>query len=148
MAKFYICTSLKRKKEHNIVRDILVEGGHEITHDWSKIPDLDVLWKRERKISCLQEQNKAVADSDFVVVLLPGGRGTHCGLGVASYLEKPTFIHAYEDWDMENSLFYWHGGARHLMRMPIYTFAHQICHILEIEEKSRIRKVGEIQPSL
>lgn len=133
MAKFYICTSLRRKEDHNRVRDILVAAGHEITRDWTLIPDLDEPWKRDRQVSCLREQNQAIAEADFVIVLLPGGRGTHCGLGVSAYLEKPTFIHSYEDWD-DKSLYYWHDGARHLSRIPLCTFAKRVRNILDIEK--------------
>ena len=34
----------------------------------------------------------AVKAADFVVVLLPGGRGTHTELGAALALDKPVFL--------------------------------------------------------
>lgn len=93
MSKFYIATSLKRMKEHNLVRDHLIQNGHEITYDWTfhgsqKYTSLE----RLAEIGKLQKQ--AVKHADVVVVLLPGGKGTHAELGMALGFGKPILLHS------------------------------------------------------
>ena len=74
--KYYIATSIKRAKEHNLIRDALNEFGHQITYDWTvhgsvKNTSLELL----KKVG--QAEIEGVKYADFMVVLLPGGNGTH-----------------------------------------------------------------------
>jgi hypothetical protein len=91
--KFYIATGLANFKNHNIIRDELIRLGHEITYDWTVHGSV-----KEKGIEILQEKGmleaKGVEDADFVVVLLPGGRGTHSELGMSIALKKKTIIWA------------------------------------------------------
>lgn len=93
MAKFYIATSLSKHEQHNFVRDYLVSLGHEITYDWTT--------HGSQKMTSLERLNEighyemdAVKSADIVVVLLPGGKGTHAELGMALGLDKPVFLHS------------------------------------------------------
>ena len=80
--RYYIATSLSRAEEHNKLRDILNELGHELTYDWTVHGNV-----RNESSSDIAEvaeaEVNAVADAHVVIVLLPGGRGTHTELGVA-----------------------------------------------------------------
>ncbi len=92
MTKFYIATSLQRVPAHNLIRDALVAKGWEITYDWTVHGSV-------KKISheCLRDvgikMSKGVCDADVVVVLLPGGKGTHTELGMALGADKRVIIH-------------------------------------------------------
>lgn len=85
--KFYIATTLDNWCVHNLVRDILSKQGHEITYDWTIHgpawpKGLDFV----REIAL--NECSGVLHADFVVVLLPAGRGTHVELGMAIALKN------------------------------------------------------------
>jgi hypothetical protein len=96
MAKFYIATQIDRSKEHNIVRDLLIKEGHIITYDWTVHGSV----RRssiERLTGVAHNMMQAVRDADFVVVLLPGGKGTHTEFGAALALGKKIFVHCEDE---------------------------------------------------
>jgi len=91
--KYYIATGLERAKAHNIVRDALNDLGHEITYDWTVHGSVQkTSLSRLKEVGHLELQ--AVKDADFVVVLLPGGNGTHTEFGLTIAYNKPVFLHA------------------------------------------------------
>jgi len=80
--KYYIATKLENHEQHNQVRDMLAERGHEITYDWTVHgPVWSEGLDRCREVAMLETQG--VVDADVVIVLWPGGRGTHAELGIA-----------------------------------------------------------------
>ena len=91
--KYYIATSTSRVPFHNQVRDLLKEFGHEITYDWTTHGSV-----RETSLSRLQQvahaELEGILNSDFVLVLLPGGKGTHTELGFSIASKKRVFIHS------------------------------------------------------
>lgn len=88
--KFYIASGLQNKE---IVRDVanqLKEKGHIHTYDWTKNEHISTI-EELREIG--QKEKDAVLEADTVIVLLPGGKGTHIELGLALGQEKgSTFI--------------------------------------------------------
>lgn len=79
---FYIATKLENHREHNRLRDILIAAGHSITYDWTEHgPVYTHGLKRVAEVADLEI--KGVRDADVVIVLWPGGRGTHVELGAA-----------------------------------------------------------------
>lgn len=46
----------------------------------------------EKLIEIGQLERKAVIESDFIVILLPGGNGTHIELGIVSGQKKKIFF--------------------------------------------------------
>lgn len=90
--KFYIATSLSRVTAHHIVRDTLKKLGHEISYDWTLHGSVKSVSKeRLREVALLELDG--VSEADFVIVLLPGGNGTHLELGFAIAREKKVFLH-------------------------------------------------------
>lgn len=78
--KFYIASSLSNREPVQYVRDSLSNKGYFHTYDWTlngRSTSLDQL----REIG--QKEKDAVIESDLVIVLLPGGKGTHVELGIA-----------------------------------------------------------------
>ena len=67
-----------------------------ITYDWTAHGSV---WKdgadRIRKVA--QAEMQGVLDADYVVVLLPGGRGTHTELGMALADGKPVILYGTDD---------------------------------------------------
>lgn len=90
--KYYIATSLLRADAHHIVRDALQNLGHELSYDWTSHGSVKSVSKeRLREVATLELGG--IAKSDFVVVLLPGGHGTHLELGFALAKGKKVFLH-------------------------------------------------------
>lgn len=96
MAKFYVATGLSRAKDQNVVRDALVARGHELTYDWSAHGDSPKFESMAVLKDVALAEIEGVLASDVLVVLLPGGGGTHVELGVALSVGKPVIIHSEE----------------------------------------------------
>lgn len=114
--RFYVATSLSRAAEQNRVRDALVAMGHTITYDWSAHGSVQADGP-ERCGEVAAAEIGGVANADFVVVLLPGGRGTHAELGAALLGScRRVFVHAANDElfmaDERTCAFYHHPKAR------------------------------------
>ena len=91
--KFYIATSLKRIEEHNILRDALLAKDWEITYDWTLHGSVKkTSFERLKEVG--YKMTKGVFDADVVIVLLPGGKGTHTELGMALAKNKKIVIHS------------------------------------------------------
>lgn len=80
--KFYIATKLENWTAHNEVRDWLTARGHTITYDWTTHGPV---WRRglEAVNAVARAEHDGVRAAELVIVLWPGGRGTHVELGMA-----------------------------------------------------------------
>jgi nucleoside 2-deoxyribosyltransferase len=91
--KYYIATSLSRVSAHHMVRDSLKSNGHEITYDWTAHGSVKSTSKaRLQEVASLELTG--ISDADFVVVLLPGGGGTHLELGYSIAKGKKVILHS------------------------------------------------------
>ncbi len=94
--KFYIATSLSRAKEHNIVRDALLNQGLTLTYDWTKHGSVKcTTCENLRAVS--ENELKGVLEADILIVLIPGGHGTHVELGAALAHGKKIILHSMEE---------------------------------------------------
>ncbi|WP_412839760.1 nucleoside 2-deoxyribosyltransferase [Bacillus paranthracis] len=96
MRKFYVASSFKNIDAVNYVTNQLVSKGYVHTYCWTKNATA-----REEQTSTLkdlkeigQKEKNAVMESDFVVILLPGGKGTHIELGIALGQGKKIFLYS------------------------------------------------------
>lgn len=116
--RFYIATSLSRAKCHNLVRDALIDCGHEISYDWTIHGEVRSVSKARLREVALLELN-GVLESDCIVVLLPGGGGTHLELGFALAKGIKTFLHSEDasifELGPQTSAFYHHPDVTHLV---------------------------------
>ena len=92
--KFYIATSLSRAQDHNTIRDTLIALGHEITYDWTTHGDKPKFASLSALTHVALVEIEGVATADILVVLLPGGGGTHVELGVALSKGIQVIIHS------------------------------------------------------
>lgn len=131
--KYYIATSTTRAAFHNKVRDELKRFGHEITYDWTVHGSV-----RETSKARLQEvahlEFEGILRADFVVVLLPGGKGTHAELGFSLAGKKQVFIHSEDPMAFELGpqvcAFYHHRDVQRLQG-PIENVAQLVhAHLL------------------
>jgi hypothetical protein len=107
---FYIATSLERAKEHTELRLKLEALGHECTYNWVPHGSVQHLGS-ERITEVAQAEIDGVMDADVVIVLLPGGRGTHAELGAAIGACTSEYIYVVgemKDGDGRECAFYYH----------------------------------------
>ena len=94
MKKFYVTSSFKNRQAVRSVSKGLKEKGFIQTYDWTennRAPEIGEL----KRIGLLEK--KAVMDADFLIVLLPAGKGSHIELGIALGLEKPVYLYSPDD---------------------------------------------------
>lgn len=109
--KYYIATKLENHAEHNWLRDKLNLLGHECTYDWTTHGPV-----YSKGLQVIEEvaqlEHQGVADADTVIMLWPGGRGTHVELGMAIALGKRCVIisdvEAHHAATLETCAFYHH----------------------------------------
>lgn len=105
--KFYIASSFANLEKVREAAGLLKEQGFEQTYDWtqnsraSSIEDLKRIGQLERE---------AVLKADFLVVLLPAGKGSHIELGIAAGQGKPVYLlsesEAYFEFDVTSTFYY------------------------------------------
>lgn len=89
--KFYIASSLLNKQAVNYVSDKLIAAGYVHTYDWTKNNRASTL--NELKVIGESEKN-AILACDVIVILLPGGKGSHIELGIAIGQGKKIFLYS------------------------------------------------------
>lgn len=98
MKKFYVASSFKNIDIVRIVSKQLGDSGFIHTYDWTKN-------KRASTIEDLKEighqEKNALSDADFLIVLLPAGKGSHIEFGIALGLGKKIYLHSPND-DIDN----------------------------------------------
>lgn len=101
---FYIASALKNAKQVSLYAEKLKACGWHLTYDWTKDIDDEITPKRLAAYAAAEQ--KALVDSDLVVVVLPAGRGAHVELGMALALHKRIFLCATNetDFQLENTV--------------------------------------------
>lgn len=88
---FYIASSFKNKNEVRNISKLLIDKGYIHTYDWT-------LNNRATSLQALEKIGKeelaAVKNSDFIIVILPAGKGSHIELGIAIGLGKKIFLYS------------------------------------------------------
>jgi hypothetical protein len=115
---FYLATSLESCVRAEIVANHLTQAGHEATYSWWLHGAVGHAGEG-RLIQVAQLELAGVRDADLVIVVLPGGRGTHAELGMALALDKPVIVHSPTGSEFrandDTCAFYWHPNV-HGMR--------------------------------
>lgn len=113
--KFYIASKLENHAAVSALRAELVKLGHCVTYDWT-VHGPVYRSGLARVAAVAVDEVRGVLDADFVVVLWPGGRGTHVELGMAIAAGKPTvFVSDHEphhEATTETCAFYHHPLVR------------------------------------
>ncbi len=79
--RFYIATGFQNKAEHAKVKHLFELHGWTCTYDWTLKGEPNSPIEELAQIA--EEEIKGVLEADVLIVLLPGGRGTHTELGAA-----------------------------------------------------------------
>lgn len=99
MKKFYVASSFRNLESVQYVANHLKNIGYVQTYDWTQ----NAKAKKEQALTFEdlrdigQKELNAVSEADFIVVLLPGGKGTHIELGIALGQGKRTYIYSPND---------------------------------------------------
>ncbi|MBP2241556.1 hypothetical protein J2Z40_002119 [Cytobacillus eiseniae] len=89
--KFYIASSFNNIDNVRFVSRQLIKEGHVLTYDWTRnqkastIEDLKLIGQAEKA---------AVIEADFMIVLLPAGKGSHIEMGIALGHSKRIFLYS------------------------------------------------------
>lgn len=112
--KFYIASKLENAENVIRIANVLKARGWIHTYDWTKHGSVQKEGEQRIK-EVAQNEIRGVKNADIVIVLLPGGRGTHAELGAANVLDIPVFIHASDDslflQDGNTCAFYWNSNV-------------------------------------
>lgn len=88
--KFYLSTGKDRLDQATPLLDALKEHGWKQTFAWSSQDALNPAGYAD----IAEAELAGVRSADVLIVLLPGGFGTHVEIGVALALGKPVVIHS------------------------------------------------------
>jgi nucleoside 2-deoxyribosyltransferase len=105
--KFYVASSFQNINQVQIITNELIQYGWQLTYDWT-------LNKRANSIEELQRigslEKTAIEDSDLVIIVLPGGKGTHVELGLAIAGKKKIILYSPNEkiMDAETSTTFYH----------------------------------------
>jgi hypothetical protein len=88
--RFYLSTRKDRSAEGARLSSALSKRGWECTFDWAALGDVG----RSQYPETAQAELAGVQDADVLLVLLPGGYGTHVEIGAALAFGKSIIIHS------------------------------------------------------
>lgn len=89
--KYYIATAIERAEDHRALSKALNARGWSCTYDWTAHGSVQGQGA-ERMAEVAEAELRGVTTADIVIVLLPGGRGTHCELGAALAARVPVVL--------------------------------------------------------
>ncbi|KAD3455971.1 group-specific protein [Arthrobacter yangruifuii] len=103
MKRFYVGSSFKNIANVRYVAQTLESKGYVNAYDWTQnasARDAGTAALEDLR-SIGQQERDAVMRADVVVILLPGGKGTHVELGIAIAQGRRTILHS-ADQDINN----------------------------------------------
>jgi nucleoside 2-deoxyribosyltransferase len=114
MPKFYLATRKDRAVQAEKLLEALKSRGWERTFTWT---GEDKAGAEEYPRLALAEL-AGIHEADVLIVLLPGGYGTHVEIGAALALGKPVILHAPDQKTLDSPypcVFHFHPGVKLLV---------------------------------
>jgi nucleoside 2-deoxyribosyltransferase len=114
MPKFYLATRKDRAAQAEKLLEALKCQGWERTFTWAGEDKAGVEEYPELALAELA----GVYEADVLIVLLPGGYGTHVEIGAALALGKPVILHAPDEKTLNTPypcVFHYHPGVKLLV---------------------------------
>ncbi|MCA0991284.1 nucleoside 2-deoxyribosyltransferase [Guptibacillus hwajinpoensis] len=106
---FYIASSFQNKQHVQTLATELKRHGLKHTYDWTKTEKAVTF---DELASIGEAELEAVKKADILIVLLPGGKGTHVELGIALGRDLPVYLFNEEGFlGSEASSFYYTSGV-------------------------------------
>lgn len=91
LMKYTIASGFQNRDQVRYVRDKLNLEGFVHTYDWTQN---DRATSKEALVEIGQKEKYGVKEADLIVVLLPGGKGTHIEFGMGIGLNKKVILYA------------------------------------------------------
>jgi nucleoside 2-deoxyribosyltransferase len=88
--KYYLSTRKDRSNEAASLEQVLKSVGWERTYTWTDLGSCD----SDAYATAALAELEGVRSADVLIVLLPGGFGTHVEIGAALALGKPVILHS------------------------------------------------------
>lgn len=102
---FYVASSFKNIPMVRAVTESLRAAGHRLTYDWTQNERASTA----KDLECIgQEEKRAILEADVVIVLLPGGKGTHVELVLALAWEKSIYLYSEVPLSLNESTTFYH----------------------------------------
>lgn len=92
--KFYIASSFSNKQAVRKVSEKLKSKGFVHTYDWTK-NERASSFEQLSKLGNLEKD--AVMEADFMIALLPAGKGSHIEFGIALGQGKPIYLYSSDE---------------------------------------------------
>jgi nucleoside 2-deoxyribosyltransferase len=124
---FYVASSFQNKEVVKEVSQKLKLLGWHHTYDWTR-NERAISQEALQKIGMLEKQ--AITNSDVVVVILPGGKGSHIELGLAIAWQKRTILYSpnLEARDMQTTSTFYHLPEVQICEGSIEELISTICN--------------------
>lgn len=101
--KAYVATGLANHREANDLEKKLIKMGIDITFSWSseyvKYKDNPEYHTAESRSEIAEREYLGVSAADILILLCPGGRGTHTEFGIAYSQGKDILVYAPNESD-------------------------------------------------
>ena len=108
--RFYIASSFSNIETVRIVSGRLKRLGFHHTYDWTQ-NERGVTIDQLREIG--QKEKDAIMEADFIVVLLPAGKGSHIEFGIALGQGKTIYLYSpngeVDDFDTTSTFYHLPG---------------------------------------
>ncbi|MNI01357.1 hypothetical protein D3C73_541960 [compost metagenome] len=89
--KFYVASSFKNLHTVRYVSEQLISRGFIHTYDWTQNENVSTI-EQLRGIGL--KEKEAVIEADFIIVVLPAGKGSHIELGIALGQGKRIYLYS------------------------------------------------------
>jgi nucleoside 2-deoxyribosyltransferase len=103
--RFYIASSFTNKEKVQELASLLKKAGWMQTYDWTQ-NDKEIDSKTLSAIG--QMEKKGIEEADLLILLLPGGSGSHIEMGIALALGKPVFL-CHQDSELTTTFYHLPG---------------------------------------
>jgi nucleoside 2-deoxyribosyltransferase len=94
MKKFYVASSFKNIETVRYVSKELISNGYILTYDWTKNARASTF---EELIEIGRQEKNAVMEADFIIILLPAGKGSHIEFGIALGQGKRIYLYSQNE---------------------------------------------------
>ena len=109
--RFYVSSRKDRGKHADALAHALIAQGWKRTFEWTDLGDASP----ESHAATAEAELQGVREADVLIVLLPGGFGTHVEIGAALALEKKVVLHSPDQKTLETPyrcVFHYHPSVK------------------------------------
>lgn len=136
LAKVYIASRLENAAAVRELRDELAKRDVALTYDWTAHGSVQGQGA-ERMREVAHAEAKGVEDADLVIVLLPGGRGTHVEIGIAIGNGVDILLVGEQEPNVQGAhdcAFYNHDHSFRVPAGAAVEIANHVEHMLNLED--------------